>query len=288
MNDNFKTIKCLEEQLYQILEKLKGVNDEYISSAMNPEDIENASEIYVEQYSLVIATSAFIEQFVIKQQEVQSNIPPFQQEQYRDVLRSKSNLSHSSKSKSLKFPSSKSSSKHSKSSRSSSSRESTSRKKAEAELLAVQAKETFDRKKELLEKQKILELELENEHLIEAQNKLQLIRLAENFEKGSICSDNNRDLEGISKTQVDKTNSSFPFTKEKIDNDITEKYLIPSKSITSSKSNSAITSQIILKMLAIHIVKTVIYSQSYHQSQNSPQIQLLTIDLQIYLFRNNR
>ena len=95
LNDNFKTFKCLEEQLYQILEKLKGVNDEYISSAMNPEDIENASEIYFEQYSRVIATSAFIEQFVIKQQEVQSNILPFQQEQYRDVLRSKSNLSHS-------------------------------------------------------------------------------------------------------------------------------------------------------------------------------------------------
>ena len=45
LNDNFKIIKCLEEQLYQILEKLKGVNDEYMSSAMNPEDIENASEI---------------------------------------------------------------------------------------------------------------------------------------------------------------------------------------------------------------------------------------------------
>ena len=240
LNDNFKTIKCLEEQLHQILEKLKGVNDEYISSAMNPEDIEKASEIYFEQHSRVIATSALIEQFVIKQQEVQSNIPPFQQEQYRDVLRSKSNLSHSSKSKSLKSPSSKSPSKHSKSSRSSSSRESTSRKKAEAELLAVQAKERFDRKKELLEKQKILELELENEHLIEAQNKLQLIRLADNFEKGSICSDNNRDLEGMSKTQVDKTNSSFPFTNKKIGNEISEKYLIPSKSITSSKSNSSI------------------------------------------------
>ena len=61
MNDNFKTIKCLEEQLYQILEKLKGVSDEYISSAMNPEDIENASEIYFEQYSRVIATNTFIE-----------------------------------------------------------------------------------------------------------------------------------------------------------------------------------------------------------------------------------
>ena len=122
-NDNFKTIKCLEEQLYQILEKLKSVNDEYISSAMNPDDIEKASEIYFEQYYRIIATSASIEHFVIKQQEVQSNLPTFQQGQYRDVLRSKSNLSHSSKSKSSKSPSSKSSSKHFKSSRSSSSRE---------------------------------------------------------------------------------------------------------------------------------------------------------------------
>ena len=87
LNDNFKTIKCLEEQLYQILDKLKGVNDEYISSAVNPEDIENASEIYLEQYSRAIAASAFIEQFVIKQQEVQSNTPPFQQEQYHEALR---------------------------------------------------------------------------------------------------------------------------------------------------------------------------------------------------------
>ena len=126
----------------------------------------------------------------------------------------------------MKSPSSKYSSKHSKSSRSSSSGESTSRKKAEAELLAIQAKERFDRKKELLVKQKILVLELENEHSTEAQNKLQLIRLAENFEKGSICSDNDGDLEGISKT--DKTNSSFPFTNEEIDNEISEKYLIPS------------------------------------------------------------
>ena len=129
MNDNFKTIKCLEEQLHQILEKLKSVNDEYISSAMNPEDIEKVSEIYFEQHSRVIATSASIEHSVIKQQEVQSNLPPFQKGQCRDVLRSKSNLSHRSKLKSSKSPSSKSSSKHSKSSRSSSSSESASREK---------------------------------------------------------------------------------------------------------------------------------------------------------------
>ena len=114
LNDNFKTIKYLEDQLYQILEKLKSVNDEYISSAMNPEDIKKASEIYFEPHSRVIATSVSIEHFAIKQREVQSNLAPFQQGQYRDVLRSKSNLSHSSKSKSSKSPS-KFSSKHSKS-----------------------------------------------------------------------------------------------------------------------------------------------------------------------------
>ena len=75
LNDNFKTIKCLEEQVYQILEKLKGVNDEYISFAMNPEDNENVREIYFKQYSQVMASSALIEQFIVKQQGVQSNIP---------------------------------------------------------------------------------------------------------------------------------------------------------------------------------------------------------------------
>ena len=76
LNDNFKTIKCLEEQVYQILEKLKGVNDEYISFAMNPEDNENVREIYFKQFSQVMASSALIEQFIVKQQGVQSNIPP--------------------------------------------------------------------------------------------------------------------------------------------------------------------------------------------------------------------
>ena len=83
---NCPWIKYLQEQLYQILEKLKGVNDEYVTSGMS----ENASEIYFEQQTRVIPTRAFKEQFVIKQQEVQSNIPPFQQDQYRNILRSKS------------------------------------------------------------------------------------------------------------------------------------------------------------------------------------------------------
>ena len=39
-------------------------------------------------------------------------------------------------------------------------------------------------------------------------------------------------------------------------------------------------------MLAVRIVKTVTYPQSYRQSQNSRQTQTLTIDLKIYLFRH--
>ena len=97
-------------------------------------------------------------------------------------------------------------------------------------------------KRNSLRSKKNLELELENEYLIEVQNKLQFTRLAENFEKGSTCSDNNRDFEGISKTQVDKINSSFLFTKENIDNKISEKCLIPSKYVTSSKFNSTTNS----------------------------------------------
>ena len=114
-----------------------------------------------------------------------------------------------------------------------------------------------------------------------------MIRLAENFEKDSICGDNNRDLEGVSKTQVDKTNSSFPFTKENIDNGISEKYLIPSKSIASSKSNSSINITDNINNASNAHSKNG-DPQSYLQSQNSPHVQILTIDLQIYQFGQNR
>ena len=55
------------------------------------------------QHSRVAATSTSIKQCNIEQKDVQSNVLPSQQEQNRDVLRSKSNLSHNSKSKSLNF-----------------------------------------------------------------------------------------------------------------------------------------------------------------------------------------
>ena len=74
LNDN---IKCLEEQLYQIFKKLKSLNDEYVSFAMSPKDIENASEIYFEQHSRVIDTSESIEHFVKKNKRFRVIYLPF-------------------------------------------------------------------------------------------------------------------------------------------------------------------------------------------------------------------
>ena len=94
----------------------------------------------------------------------------------------------------MKSLSSKYSSKHSKSSISSSSRESTSCKETETDLLAIQAKERFDRKKELIEKKKKQRNWIrKRKHLVKAQNKLHVIRLPESFEEGSISSGNSRD-----------------------------------------------------------------------------------------------
>ena len=59
------------------------------------------------------------------------------------------------------------------------------------------------------------------------------VKLAESSEKSSICTDNNQDLEDISKIQVDKINSGFPFTKQNIYNKISNEYLIPNKFLTT-------------------------------------------------------
>ena len=85
-NDNIKTIKCLEEQLYQILEKLKKVNDEYISIALNPDDIETSREIYFEQHSQVTLISQSIERFILKKQQVQNAV---QQDHFQEIFEEK-------------------------------------------------------------------------------------------------------------------------------------------------------------------------------------------------------
>ena len=199
-NDNIKTIKCLEEQLYQILEKLKKVNDEYISIALNPDDIEISSEIYFEQHSRVTLISQSIEQFILKKQQVQNAV---QQDHFREILKSKS--SHSSKSKSSKL------SKSSKTSKSPSRGQSKSCKKAKAELLAIQAKERFDRKKELLEN-----------------NKLQLIKLGERFEQNSRFDEDEHhlELEDIQKPELyNESDTRVPLTNQERDYKFNKEYL---------------------------------------------------------------
>ena len=58
-----------------------------------------------------------------------------------------------------------------------SSPSSVSRKRVKAELLLKQSYERFERKSKLLEKQNSLELELEREKIIEAENQLKLLEL---------------------------------------------------------------------------------------------------------------
>ena len=53
--------------------------------------------------------------------------------------------------------------------------------KAKAKLIVSQAKSNLNIKSELLEKEKLLKLEKEQQKLVDAQNKLQLAQLAEQF-----------------------------------------------------------------------------------------------------------
>ena len=115
-----------------------------------------------------------------------------------------------------------------------------------------------------------------------------MIRLAENFDKSSICSDNNRDLEGISKTQLGKATSSFPFTTQNIVNEISEKDPMPSNFATSSKSNSitSVTDNI-NNVINAHSKDSNI-APKLPPKPKHPKNQILTIALWIHLFRHNR
>ena len=130
-NENVKSIKCLEEQLYQVLDKLKNTNDEYISLASDPSDIENASGVYYEQYSRVVGVSENIETFILKQQTAENS---FLQTSKLSTTKSKTNSHVSSTSSSTSYRTSRSS--HT-------SVHSTQYKKAKAELKAIQACEKF-------------------------------------------------------------------------------------------------------------------------------------------------
>lgn len=91
--------------------------------------------------------------------------------------------SRSSKVSSLKFfKSKKSTSQRSSKKSCSSSHSKIVQLNAEAESILSQTKERFERKAELLEQQKLLELEIENEKIFEAREKLKTAELKEHFD----------------------------------------------------------------------------------------------------------
>ena len=59
-SDKVGKILCLKEQLAVILEKLKAVNNKFVSLNENAEDIESANEIYFEQNSRALNTNEII------------------------------------------------------------------------------------------------------------------------------------------------------------------------------------------------------------------------------------
>ena len=63
-SDKVEKILCLKEQLAVTLEKLKAVNNKFISLNENAEDIESANEIYFEQSPRVLNTNEIIENYI--------------------------------------------------------------------------------------------------------------------------------------------------------------------------------------------------------------------------------
>ena len=149
-SEKFENIICLNERLTVSLEKLKGVIDEFINLAECPEEIEKSNDIYLEQNSRVLKIQDIIQNYLSTCRK-------------SEALSSKISLKSKSSSSSSKLKS-----------KVSSSSSSASRKRAQAELLLRQSYERFHRKSKLLEKKKSLELELERENVIEAENKVKL------------------------------------------------------------------------------------------------------------------
>ena len=61
--------------------------------------------------------------------------------------------------------------------------------KSEAELILSQTKQRFERQAKLLDRQKLLELEIEEEKLFEVHERLKIVKLKEHFE--STCLESN-------------------------------------------------------------------------------------------------
>ena len=65
-SDKVEKILCLKEQLAVILEKLKAVNNKFVSWDENAEDIESANEIYFEENSRVLNTNEIIKNYILR------------------------------------------------------------------------------------------------------------------------------------------------------------------------------------------------------------------------------
>ena len=154
-SDKFEKIFCLKDQLTVIFDRLKAVDNKFISLNENAEDIESTNEIYFEQNSRVLNTNKIIENCISLKRPFAESLSS------RSIRSSKSRVnSNSSQSQS-----------------NISSSSSVSRKRVKAELLLKQSHERFERKSKILERQKSLELELERENIIEAENQLKLLEL---------------------------------------------------------------------------------------------------------------
>ena len=151
------------------------MDDHHISLSFDPEDIARSNDIFFDQHERVINISETIERYVMKKQSIKPSgsimYPPSAQRSSRlNSLGTVIKTKRSSKSS------------HSKSTHSSSSTDSKRLQKAQAELRIAQSLERFNRKSELLEKKKEIELAIERERVFQAQNKLEMAKLNEEFD----------------------------------------------------------------------------------------------------------
>ena len=130
-------------------EKIKGIHNQIPELVQCPDQYQTCQEYYFNENSRIIDLVS----------KIQSNCENFCE---------KSSISNASSSKSS-------------SSNSKSSSKNIQFEKTKAKLIVSQAKSNLNIKSELLEKEKLLKLEKEQQKLVDAQNKLQLVQLVEQF-----------------------------------------------------------------------------------------------------------
>ena len=206
-SENFLTIKCLREQLLVMLDKLKITINKFISVVEDPVEIEHANEIHSEQTTRFIEISQKIENYLADQSDVTQTVPNIPQIYLTRSRKTSVSSEISKKTKSSSSSSSKSQKTHSSHSSNNSLKQKL--KLTRAELVLNQRKEEYNRKQELLEKQRAIKLEIEKEKLIDAENKLKLAQLNEQFEN-EFTLENKEKQYTFTFDNQEKSNLSFP------------------------------------------------------------------------------